>query len=144
MGVIVIGCVFIIPLFTSCLFLSAFWDGMSLSDSTGVSSEQNAASNNRTTSSDVQTSSRSTNTTKPKPTQQQEWLWYSASIGHRTNSNFGTKEYESGFWYRIVYRDDNYCFCISEDRKWYLRDSRGHLTRIDTSDVPDWIREMAN
>lgn len=136
--VFVAVCIFIIPLFTNCLLLGAFWDAMSLSDSTGVSSEQNAVSNNRTTSSS------STNTTKPKPTQQQEWLWYSASIGHRTNSNFGTKEYESGFWYRIVYRDDNYCFCISKDRKWYLRDSRGHLTRIDTSDVPDWIREMVN
>lgn len=49
--VFVAVCVFIIPLFTSCLLLGAFWDAMSLSDSTGVSSEQNAVSNNRTTSS---------------------------------------------------------------------------------------------
>ena len=73
----------------------------------------------------------------------QDWHWYGGNIGYRAGGRYGTQESEEGFWYRVVYNDGVYCYCIRRDtRTWYLRDSVGNLTPIATSNVPAKVRAL--
>lgn len=121
----------LVLMLNSCFLLAAAL----LSDTETASTQRTAVSDES-----YERNTNSNRTTQQRPPMQ--WRWYSGSTGRRTNSGFGSNEYQKGFYYCIVYCEGSYCYCISKAREWYIMDSRGKLTKISTSDVPYWVREM--
>lgn len=98
----------------------------------------------RSTYMGKQAENKSTHSTQSYSTSksQSPWLWHGGDIGARTNSSFGSTEIKKGFAYRIVYNDGYYCYCIDKNKNWYLRNSSGALTLINTYDVPEKVRAL--
>lgn len=73
------------------------------------------------------------------------WLWHLSTVGASTGLRGVVEQGEIGFWYRIVYNDGTYSYCISKERQWYLQENAtGRMKKLDSIDVPAQVRSLAD